>query len=115
DRNTRNLSVASLRADDRQEANRVPVARAVRSRPTTRSRNAMTGYQAIEDTIAKAFELRRRPIAIAFKDAAPAGITKFSGTVPSGCSFWRIAAEGATFYTVPSDHYNCAVGSHTHN
>src|SRR6185436_41806 len=75
----------------------------------------MAGYQAIEDTIAKAFELRRRPIAIAFKDAAPAGIAKFAGTVPSGCSFWRIAAAGATFYTVPSDHYNCAVGSVTHN
>src|SRR6185436_10868952 len=75
----------------------------------------MAGYQAIEDTIAKAFELRRRPVAIAFKDAAPAGIAKFAGTMPSGCSFWRIAAEGATFYTVPSDHYNCAVGSHTHN
>jgi hypothetical protein len=71
----------------------------------------MAGYQAIEDAIAKAFELRRRPIAIAFRDTPLAGITKFAGTVPSGCSFWRIAAEGRTFYTVPSDHYNCAVGS----
>jgi uncharacterized protein (DUF169 family) len=24
------------------------------------------------------------------------------------------AARGRTFYTVPSDHYNCAIGSHTH-
>lgn len=75
----------------------------------------MAGYQAIENTIAKAFALRRRPIAIAFRDAPPAGVTRFAGTVPSGCSFWRLAAEGATFYTVPSDHYNCAVGSHTHH
>ena len=75
----------------------------------------MTDYQAVERAISKAFELVRRPIAISFRDAAPAGIVKFSGTVPSGCSFWRIAAEGRTFYTVPSDHYNCAVGSHTHN
>jgi uncharacterized protein (DUF169 family) len=72
-------------------------------------------YPATERELTVAFELRRRPIAIAFKDAPPTGITKFAGTVPSGCSFWRIAAEGATFYTVPSDHYNCAVGSHTHN
>ena len=75
----------------------------------------MADYQAIEDAITKACELPRRPIAIAFKDAPPPGITKFDGTVPSGCSFWRIAAEGGTFYTVPSDHYNCAVGSYTHN
>src|SRR5262249_46059338 len=37
------------------------------------------------------------------------------GREPSGCSFWRLAAEGRTFYTVPSDHYNCAIGSYTHN
>ena len=37
------------------------------------------------------------------------------GTQPSGCSFWRIAAEGRSFYTIPSDHYNCPVGSYTHN
>src|SRR5688572_11172011 len=72
-------------------------------------------YPATERELTAAFELRRRPIAIAFQDAPPAGVTRFAGSVPSGCSFWRIAAEGATFYTVPSDHYNCAVGSHTHH
>jgi uncharacterized protein (DUF169 family) len=75
----------------------------------------MAGYQVIERAISKALELVRRPIAISFRDAAPSGIAKFAGTEPSGCSFWRIAAEGKTFYTVPSDHFNCAVGSHTHN
>jgi hypothetical protein len=65
-------------------------------------------YQAMERELTAAFELRRRPIAIAFQDAPPAGIAKFAGTVPSGCSFWKIAAEGRPFYTVPSDHYNCA-------
>jgi len=73
------------------------------------------GYPVTERELAAAFQLRRRPIAIAFQDAPPAGVPPFAGTVPSGCSFWRIAAEGATFYTVPSDHYNCAVGSHTHH
>ena len=38
-----------------------------------------------------------------------------SGTQPSSCSFWRLAASGQVFYTVPSDHYNCPVGSYTHN
>ncbi|RDJ93423.1 hypothetical protein B4Q13_22000, partial [Lacticaseibacillus rhamnosus] len=36
------------------------------------------------------------------------------GAVPAGCTFWREAMNGKSFYTVPSDHYNCAVGSHTH-
>ena len=39
----------------------------------------------------------------------------FTGTEPPGCSFWRLAASGRTFYTVPGDHYNCAIGSYTHN
>jgi uncharacterized protein (DUF169 family) len=54
-------------------------------------------------------------VAIAVKDTPPSGVPKFTGTEPSGCSFWRLAAEGRTFYTVPSDHYNCAIGSYTHN
>jgi uncharacterized protein (DUF169 family) len=37
------------------------------------------------------------------------------GSQPSGCSFWRLAASGRVFYTVPSDHYNCPIGSYTHN
>jgi uncharacterized protein (DUF169 family) len=59
--------------------------------------------------------LTHRPVAISFREAAPAGVDKFRGTEPSGCSFWRLAGAGRTFYTVPADHYNCAVGSHTHS
>ena len=55
-----------------------------------------------------------RPVAVSYLDAPPAGVEKFSGTVPSGCTFWRLAAEGRAFYTVPSDFYNCAIGSYTH-
>jgi uncharacterized protein (DUF169 family) len=54
-------------------------------------------------------------VAVAFRQDPPAGVEKYTGTQPSGCSFWRIAAEGRTFYTVPGDHYNCPVGSYTHN
>jgi uncharacterized protein (DUF169 family) len=35
--------------------------------------------------------------------------------VPSGCTFWKLAAEGRTFYTVQADHYNCPIGCYTHN
>ena len=59
--------------------------------------------------------LTKPPIAIAFLAQAPAGIPKWSGpAAPAGCSFWREAMNGKAFYTEPSDHYNCAVGSYTH-
>ena len=75
----------------------------------------MTDYQSIEQRFTEALSLRRRPVAVKFQDKPPAGLAKFSGREPSGCSFWRLAAEGRSFYTVPSDHYNCPIGSYTHN
>jgi uncharacterized protein (DUF169 family) len=71
--------------------------------------------RAVEQQVTKALGLRKRPVAVTFLDAAPSGVGKFTGTEPSGCSFWRLAAAGRTFYTVPSDHYNCPIGSYTHN
>jgi uncharacterized protein (DUF169 family) len=50
---------------------------------------------------------------VSYLDTAPAGIEKFTGIAPSGCSFWRMAAEGRAFYTVPADFYNCPLGSYT--
>ena len=55
-----------------------------------------------------------RPVAVAFLETAPEGAAKFEGTVPFGCSFWSLAAQGHSFYTVPSDHLSCPVGSYTH-
>ncbi len=75
----------------------------------------MTDYRNIEQRLTDSLSLRRRPVAVTFRHAPPEGVPKFSGTEPSGCSFWRIASGGRTFYTVPSDHYNCAIGSYTHN
>jgi uncharacterized protein (DUF169 family) len=75
----------------------------------------MTSYASLEQLLTASLELTRRPVAIAFRDEAPAGIAKFTGTQPSGCSFWKLAADGGAFYTVPGDHYNCPVGSYTHN
>jgi uncharacterized protein (DUF169 family) len=57
----------------------------------------------------------RRPITVTFLGAPPENVSKFDGSEPSGCSFWRLAAEGCTFYTVPENHFNCAVGAYTHN
>ena len=33
--------------------------------------------------------------------ASPRASNSFDGTEPSGCSFWRLAAEGRVFYTLP--------------
>jgi len=75
----------------------------------------MTDYSAIERRLREPLGLTRRPVAIAFRDTPPAGVKQFSGSEPSGCSFWRLAMEGRTFFTVAADHYNCPVGAHTHN
>ena len=59
--------------------------------------------------------LRHPPIAIGFLSEPPEDVPRWTGPeVPAGCVFWRKAMEGGAFYTVPADHYNCAVGCHTH-
>lgn len=55
-----------------------------------------------------------RPVAVAYRDAPPDGVRKFDGIVASGCTFWKLASQGTGFYTVPADHFNCAIGSYTH-
>jgi uncharacterized protein (DUF169 family) len=75
----------------------------------------MMDYFILELQLKDRLRLSRRPVAVAFRDVPPAGVPKFAGKEPSGCSFWRIASGGMTFYTIPSDHENCALGSHTHN
>jgi uncharacterized protein (DUF169 family) len=75
----------------------------------------MIDYGSLEQRLAKQLQLSRRPVAVAFRDAAPPGVAKFAGSEPSACSFWRLAMKGRAFYTVPGDHHNCAIGSYTHN
>ena len=75
----------------------------------------MTDYAQIERRLTDVLRLSRRPVAIAFRDTPPQGVLPLAGSQPSGCSFWRLAAAGQVFYTVPSDHFNCPVGSFTHN
>src|SRR2546430_12200137 len=75
----------------------------------------MTDYRIIEARLADTLGLPRRPVAVTFRETPPVGVPKFTGTEPSGCSFWRIAAGGRAFFTVASDHYNCPIGSYTHH
>ena len=58
--------------------------------------------------------LRRPPVAVSFRDQPPAGVGRVERAGPSSCSYWKLAAEGRTFYTEAPDHYNCPIGAHTH-
>jgi uncharacterized protein (DUF169 family) len=78
--------------------------------------DTMSEWAELEERLDAGLGLERRPVAVAFRDAPPDGVAPFEGSVPSGCSFWRLAVEqGRAFYTVPSDHYNCPIGAYTHN
>jgi uncharacterized protein (DUF169 family) len=77
--------------------------------------NQSTNWRQLEQLVSDAVTLPRRPVAVSFLDSIPADIEKFAGTEPSGCSYWRLAAAGQVFYTVPENHFNCAVGAYTHN
>jgi uncharacterized protein (DUF169 family) len=69
----------------------------------------------LEGQIAAVTKTTRPPVAVTFLQELPTHAQKFEGSEPSGCSFWRLASEGRTFYTVPENHFNCAVGAYTHN
>ena len=75
----------------------------------------MTAWAEVEAAITQGLRISRQPVAVAFRDTPPAGVAAFAGTEPSSCSFWRLAAAGRAFCTVPSDHHDCPVGGYTHN
>lgn len=75
----------------------------------------MANWKELENKFAAGLPMGRRPVAVTFLDSEPVGVAKFFGTEPAGCSFWRLAAAGQTFYTVPADHFHCALGAYTHN
>lgn len=54
-------------------------------------------------------------VAISFRPTAPEGVQHIPASGPSSCSYWKLAAEGATFYTEAADHLNCTIGAYTHN
>lgn len=58
--------------------------------------------------------LSREPVAIQFSDTAPQGVKRIEKSAASGCSYWKMAAQGQHFYTEAFDHYGCPIGAHTH-
>jgi uncharacterized protein (DUF169 family) len=80
--------------------------------------SGLEGDETMVDRVMRAKEilgLRRLPIKVGFLDALPSSLARWAGgPVAAGCVFWDRAMEGKSFYTLPADHWNCAVGSHTH-
>jgi uncharacterized protein (DUF169 family) len=58
--------------------------------------------------------LRSEPVALSFRDVPPGSVPRIAASAPSGCTYWKLAAEGRTFYTEAADHYGCPIGAHTH-
>jgi uncharacterized protein (DUF169 family) len=59
-------------------------------------------------------ELRTPPVAVSFRDAPPAGVPRIDAAGPSSCTYWKMAAQGQSFYTDATDHSNCPIGAYTH-
>jgi uncharacterized protein (DUF169 family) len=75
-----------------------------------------TQEEALSQTsLTELLRLTSPPIAIAFVDVAPPGVAHISAVEAAGCGYWRRAAAGEVFFTVPDDHKRCPVGAHTHN
>jgi hypothetical protein len=54
------------------------------------------------------------PIKIGFLDARRPSPAWAGGPVAAGLRVLGSRDGGKSFYTLPADHWNCAVGSHTH-
>jgi uncharacterized protein (DUF169 family) len=70
----------------------------------------MTTAKELQDLLG----LRTPPVAVTFRDAPPPNVPHVAKAGPSGCSYWKRAADGETFYTLAADHYNCPIGAYTH-
>jgi uncharacterized protein (DUF169 family) len=54
------------------------------------------------------------PVSVTFCDTPPVGTPRVGQAAPAGCAYWKLAAQGQTFYTAAADHLNCPIGAYTH-
>jgi uncharacterized protein (DUF169 family) len=71
-------------------------------------------YRVHAESLQGLLGLMSRPLALAFVVSPPAGVPRVDRPAASGCTYWKLAAEGRTFYTEMADHFGCAVGAYTH-
>src|SRR5262245_36425120 len=48
-------------------------------------------------------QLRAAPVAVAFLEAPPPALERIDRAGPAGCSYWKLASEGASFFTTADD------------
>ncbi len=71
--------------------------------------------QLLSDNLQRLLQTKTTPVAVAFRDKAPAEVPRINTAQPAGCGYWRVAAEkGEVFFTEAADHFNCPIGAHTH-
>jgi uncharacterized protein (DUF169 family) len=70
----------------------------------------MTEHSGTAIEISALLGLQTPPVAVAFVDGQPAGVTQTTDVSPSTCGFWRLAEKGV-FYAEAKQHFNCQVGS----
>lgn len=67
--------------------------------------------QTVARALTEQLALDTPPVALAFCDAAPLGVSAPGAAVPSACAFWRDAEHGVFFASVER-HANCPVGAY---
>jgi uncharacterized protein (DUF169 family) len=58
--------------------------------------------------------LKTTPVAITFLASPPPNVPHLTTAGPSSCTYWKLAADGQTFYTEAADQLNCPIGAYTH-
>ncbi len=74
----------------------------------------MSHYKTQAAQLEESLQLSLPPVAIAFTDDLPTGISSYEEVAPAGCYFWQEASQ-KVFTTSATDHELCAIGVHTHN
>ena len=69
----------------------------------------------MSEQLQELLELDTAPIAVTFHQSQPNDVSRVEKVEASGCTYWKRASDGKTFYTEASDHYNCPIGCYTHN
>ena len=66
-------------------------------------------YATISETLVRALDLAKPPVAICFGAEAAARLPRYSGRAPAGCSFWEKAMNGG--FSTPLGNCKPAIGN----
>lgn len=69
-------------------------------------------YQELTKRFSELLQLEHRPVGLAFVESFPEGVEHQKTSVPSACTFWRLAEDGI-FFATADDHQQCPIGMMT--